>query len=166
MAYRNKTYVIFDGDEDMWAYAYMLGWIKNEHIDFDFFNAHDIRPLAATASEAAVKSALRQRLLNTKQAIVIVGEKTKNLYRFVRWEIEMCLSLGIPIVVVNLNGVREMDAERCPPILRDTCSLHIPFKAKVVQRALDEFCDNFHTHKQGGLLNAKFNPHIYSQMGL
>ena len=90
MAYRNKTYVIFDGDEDMWAYAYMLGWTNSDHIDFNFHNAHDIRPLAGTASETAVKSALKQRLANTKQAIVIVGEKTKNLYRFVRWEIEMC----------------------------------------------------------------------------
>ena len=28
MSYRNKTYVIFDGDKDLWAYAYMLGWKK------------------------------------------------------------------------------------------------------------------------------------------
>jgi hypothetical protein len=30
MSYRNKTYVIFDGDNDMWAYAYMKGWKANE----------------------------------------------------------------------------------------------------------------------------------------
>lgn len=166
MAYRNKTYVIFDGDEDMWAYAYMLGWTNSDHIDFNFYNAHDIRPLAGTSSETAVKSALKQRLANTKQAIVIVGEKTKNLYRFVRWEIEMCLNLGIPIVVVNLNGMRKMDAERCPPILKGTCSLHVPFKAKAVQRALDDFCDNFRKHKESGLTDAEFKPHVYSELGL
>ena len=43
MAYRNKTYVIFDGDEDMWAYAYMLGWISKDHIAFDFHNATTLR---------------------------------------------------------------------------------------------------------------------------
>ena len=36
MGYRNKTYVIFDGDNYQWAYRYMKGWITNEHIDFDF----------------------------------------------------------------------------------------------------------------------------------
>ena len=30
MAYRNKTYVAFDGDNDMWAYAYMKGWKQND----------------------------------------------------------------------------------------------------------------------------------------
>jgi len=29
MSYRNKTYVIFDGDNDMWAYSYMKGWKAN-----------------------------------------------------------------------------------------------------------------------------------------
>lgn len=166
MAYRNKTYVIFDGDEDMWAYAYMLGWTNSEHIAFNFHNAHDIRPLERTTSEVTVKNALRQRLANTKQAIVIVGNKTKNLYRFVRWEIEMCLNLGIPIVVVNLNGMRKMDAELCPPILRGTCSLHVPFKAKVIQRALDDFCDNFPRHKESGMKDLEFKPHIYTELAL
>jgi len=36
VGYRNKTYIIFDGDKDMWAYVYMKGWKKNEHIDFIF----------------------------------------------------------------------------------------------------------------------------------
>ena len=79
MAYRNKTYVIFDGDEDMWAYAYMLGWISKDHIAFDFHNAHDLAPLSATAGEETVKRRLRERLSNTKQAIVLIGEKTKCL---------------------------------------------------------------------------------------
>ena len=40
MSYRDKTYVIFDGDNDIWAYGFMKGWKKNEHIDFDFDDAH------------------------------------------------------------------------------------------------------------------------------
>ena len=45
MGYRNKTYVIFDGDNDMWAYRFMRGWNAQDHMDFDFYDAHDIRPL-------------------------------------------------------------------------------------------------------------------------
>lgn len=30
MSYRNKTYVIFDGDNDLW------GWNENKYIEFAF----------------------------------------------------------------------------------------------------------------------------------
>ena len=78
MSYRNKTYVIFDGDEDMWAYRYKRGWKANENIDFNFFDAHDLKPLTDRAGEDTVKRRLRERLGDTKQAIVLIGEKTKN----------------------------------------------------------------------------------------
>jgi hypothetical protein len=42
MSYRNKTYVAFDGDEDMRAYNIMRAWVESDHIDFNFYNAHDI----------------------------------------------------------------------------------------------------------------------------
>src|SRR5262249_1244255 len=50
MGYRNKTYVIFDGDKNMWAYRYMRGWNSQEHMDFNFYDAHDLRPLTDRAS--------------------------------------------------------------------------------------------------------------------
>lgn len=62
MSYRNLTYVIFDGDNDMWAYAYMKGWKDSEHIEFDFYDAHDLRPLTDRASEETVRARLRDRL--------------------------------------------------------------------------------------------------------
>ena len=45
MSYRNNTYVIFDGDNDRWAYAFLKGWNESDHIEFDFYDAHDLRPL-------------------------------------------------------------------------------------------------------------------------
>ena len=166
MGYRNKTYVIFDGDKDMWAYGFMLGWNRNEHMEFSFYNAHDLRPLEGTVSEAYVKSVLKQRLQNTKQAIVIVGESTRYLYKFVRWEIETCIDMDIPIVVVNLNGLKEMDADLCPPILRGTCTIHVPFKAKAIQFALDDFCDGFANYKTRGFIDLYLKPHVYKSLGL
>lgn len=61
MGYRNKTYVIFDGDEDIWAYGFMRGWNKNENMEFSFYDAHDLRPMSGTASEAYVKRVLIAR---------------------------------------------------------------------------------------------------------
>ena len=144
MGYRNKTYVIFDGDNDMWAYAYMKGWKQSEHIEFDLYDAHDIRPLTDRASDETVKIRLRERLGNTKQAIVLIGQNTKNLCKFVRWEIEVCQKLEVPVIAVNLNGSRRMDPERCPPILPGQYVVHVAFKAKMIQYALDNFPEEYH----------------------
>jgi hypothetical protein len=164
MAYRNKTYVIFDGDNDMWAYGFMLGWKKNAHMEFDFFNAHDIGVITDRAAEETVKRTLRERLKNTKQAIVVIGNSTKNLYRFVRWEIETCLDLGIPIVSVNLNGARQMDPQLCPPILCGTCTVHVSFNAKIIQKALDDFCENFSSYKDK--TDLYYSDAVYKGLGL
>jgi hypothetical protein len=95
MSYRNKTYVIFDGDNDRWAYAYMKGWKENENVDFNFYDAHDIKPLTDRASEQTIRQRLRERLSSAKQVIVLVGESTKDLYVFVRWEIDIALKMDL-----------------------------------------------------------------------
>ena len=81
MGYRNKTYIVFDGDNDMWAYGYMTGWKVSKHIDFDFHDAHDLKPLTDRASEGTVRQRLRERFLTAKHVIVLVGEQTRRLYR-------------------------------------------------------------------------------------
>jgi hypothetical protein len=86
MSYRNKTYVIFDGDNDRWAYAFMNGWKSNENMDFNFHDAHDIGPLTDRAYDDTIKARLRERFSNAKQAIVLVGENTKNLRKWVPWQ--------------------------------------------------------------------------------
>jgi hypothetical protein len=139
VGYRNKTYVIFDGDSDIWAYGFMRGWKANERVDFDFFDAHDLQTITERASEVTVKRSLRSRLSNTKQAIVLVGKKTKNLLRFVRWEIEACLDLEVPMIVVNLNGKRRVDRELCPALLRDALAIHVSFNLAIIRHALDHF---------------------------
>src|SRR5690606_1602123 len=136
MAYRNKTYVIFDGDKDMWAYAYMLGWKKNKNIDFNFYDAHEIQRMPRATDESYVKGVLKERLSNTNQAVLLCGESTKNLYRFVRWELQTCLGLGIPIVVANLNGKRRHDADRCPAILDGAGAMHVAYGARIIKFAL------------------------------
>ena len=139
MSYRNKTYVIFDGDGDMWAYAFMLGWKSRDHIEFDFHDAHDINTITDRANEETVKRKLRERFKDTKQVIVLVGPNTKNLYRFVRWEIDVALDLNLPIIVVNLNGGRACDQDLCPPILRGEMAVHVAFRMKIIQYAMDNF---------------------------
>lgn len=166
MNYRNKTYVIFDGDNDIWAYRYMRGWKQNQRIEFDFHNAHDLKPLTDRASEDTVRRRLRERFSSAKQVIVLIGESTKNLYRFVRWEMDVALNLDLPIVAVNLNKMRKYDAGRCPPILRDRYVVHVSFNARIIKYALDHF-PNEHARRDrtaGG--NRHYNESVYQELGL
>jgi hypothetical protein len=168
MSYREATYIIFDGDEDGWAYQYMRGWKANERIEFDFRDAHGVQKLTSRAQdETYVKSALRQRMNSTSQVIVLIGEKTKNLYRYVRWELELALQKRLPIVAANLNGSKIQD-ERCPAIIRDKCVLHVPFKMRAIKYALD-----FWPTRYRGLSAAEFikgarhfHNDVYTKLGI
>lgn len=166
MSYKNKTYAIFDGDNDIWAYAYLKGWKSNENMNFNFYDAHDIRPLSDRASEETVKNALRQRFANAKQVVVLVGENTKNLYKFVRWEIEIAQKLDLPIIVVNLNGYRQLDTARCPAILRDCVVAHVAFKARVIQHALDNFPDEYRRIQASASGYRYYGDEVYTSLGV
>jgi MTH538 TIR-like domain (DUF1863) len=165
MGYRNKTYVIFDADQDMWAYGFMLGWNTHDHMDFDFHDAHDLNTITDRANEDTVKRKLRLRFANTKQAIVLIGEKTKNLYRFVRWELDTALELGIPIIAVNLNGKRSIDEERCPPILKEKDAVHVAFKMNIIKHAMDNFAQNLAIQAGKGT-NWHYPESVYTSLGL
>lgn len=165
MGYRNKTYVIFDGDKDIWAYRYMKGWKNNKNIDFNFHDAHDLNTITNRSSEENTKRKLRERFSDAKQAIVLIGESTKNLYKFVRWEIQVCQRLGLPIVAVNLNDKRRFDADRCPAILRDADAMHVSYNARIIKHALDNFCENYGEFSGQGT-NWHYKDKVYKDLGL
>jgi hypothetical protein len=139
MAYANKTYVCFDADSDMHYYNLMKAWKENDRFVFDFHNAHEINNLRDGSSEATIKAKLRERLKNTKVLIILIGKGTKNLYKFVRWEIEFAQENDIPIVAVNLNGKRQQDDELCPPLLKNKLAVHVPFGHKIIDYALNHW---------------------------
>ena len=148
MSYRNNTYVAFDGDSDIAHYRIMTAWKANKHIDFDFHDAHDLNSARDTSSEESIKAQLRERMKASKQMLLLVGEKTRLLRRFVPWEIELARKKDIPIIVVNLNGKKVFDGERCPTAIKDnTYTVSIPFKMEAIKYALDDFPDRYATSK-------------------
>ena len=167
MPYRNKTYVCFDADNDIHYYRLMLAWKQNDNTEFQFYNAHDLNRLLPTSNEETIKCKLRERLLNTKVFIVLIGESTQYLYKFVRWEMEQALGLDIPIIAINLNGKRQMDEDRCPPIIRDELVVHVSFNARIVQHALENWKTEYDNIKQEGKSGARYYPlKVYEKLGL
>ena len=167
MAHQDKTYIIFDADNDMWAYRFMRGWRASKNVAFDFEDAHDLKPLRDDAFlEATVKRRLRERFARTGQAIVLVGEHTKHLYRFVRWEIETAQDLDLPIIAVNLNQRREYDPVLCPPILRDEYVAHVAFRARIIRHALDKFPAEYQSRRLGDGGNRHYDEQVYRGLGI
>jgi hypothetical protein len=139
MVYRNKAYLCFDGDNDIHYYRLMKAWHENKDFDFSFNDAHDLKQARDSSLEATIKRSLRERMSNSREFIVLVGENTKNLFRFVRWEMEMALKLELPIIAVNLNGYNGRDEARCPAIIRDELVVHIPYGMGSIRNALENW---------------------------
>jgi hypothetical protein len=169
MSYRNKTYVAFDGDTDIACYRLMKAWKQNEHIDFNFFDAHDLNSARDSSTEESIKAQLRLRMVESKQMVLLVGEKTRLLRKFIPWEIELARKKGIPIVVANLNGHREYDDTRCPGALKDNVyTVSVSFQPKIVQFALDAFPTQFANLKnaQGYDHRHHYGSDVYKSLGL
>jgi hypothetical protein len=167
MAYSNKTYVAFDADNDIHYYRLMQAWKQSDNLTFNFYDAHDINNLRATSTEETIKTKLRERLNSTIVFVLLVGEHTKYLYQFVRWEIEQAIKLNLPIICVNLNGKRSIDNDRCPPILKNELVLHVSFNAKIIEKALTRWETLHYEHKKNGKTgDFYYDDDYYKTLGL
>lgn len=167
MAYRNKTYVCFDADTDILYYRLMTAWKENDKIEFDFHNAHEINNIRDGSSEATIKAKLRERLKDTKVLVVLIGENTKNLYKYVRWEIEWAIEKNVPIIAVNLNKKKVFDDKLCPPILKSELAIHIPFGQKIMDYALNNWPAASASHKAKGESGAyTYIDSVYEKLGI
>lgn len=148
--YTNKAYVAFDADNDIRYYRLMQAWRKVDGSSFGFYDAHDINNLMPYSSEETIKSKLRERMMNTKVFVLLVGDNTKYLYKFVRWEIEQAIKREKPIIVVNLNGKKSKDGDLCPKILDDVLSVHISFNKKAIIHAVEKWPSSHDTYSKIG----------------
>ena len=156
MPYRNKTYICFDGDEDMKYYRLMQAWSENENFSFEFYNAHDLNTARDSSQEESIKRQLRERLANSKLFVVLIGKNTGRLVKFVKWEMEAALRLNLPIIGVNLNGSKTRDS-LCPPTIRDELVMYVPFGAKIIEYAMK----NWPTSHQNYKSEEKSGPYQY-----
>jgi hypothetical protein len=167
VAYRNKTFVSFDGDTDIHYYRLMQAWHQNDNSTFSFYNAHDLNTAADDSQTESIKAQLRERLMNSKTFVLLVGEKTRYLRRFVQWEQEQALRLRLPIIAVNLNGTRRQDPERCPPTIRDELAIYISFNMAIMQYALEHWpASADQLAREGKKGPYYYNEDVYRTLGL
>lgn len=166
MAYRNKVYVSMDADNDLHYYYLMKAWKQNDYSSFNFYDAHDINNIY-DKSEASIKAGLQERFRNTKVFVLLVGEHTRYLYRYVRWEIEQAIKREIPCIVVNLNGKRSLDQDLCPALMRDSLAIHISFNAKIMHYALENWPAQSEEYRRNGETGPYYYiASVYEKLGL
>jgi len=172
VAYRNKTYVAF-ASEDLHYYRLMAAWRDNEKIDFDFLDAHDINTALDTSQPETIRRRLRERLANTKQAVVLISDTTRpkaaRSSSFLYYEIEVIERLSLPVVFANLNGSRLVQSAKLPSTLASMHSISVSFQPKIIQYALDEyvaaFKDNL-TARDPKTTPHHYKAHVYENLGL
>ena len=164
MAYRNKTYVAFDGDNDMRYYQLMKAWKQSDSTSFNFYDAHDINRARDSSLEESIKRQLRERMANSKVFVLLIGERTRYLTKFVKWEIELAIKKELPIICVNLNKNRKKD-NLCPSSLDEKLAIFIPFGNKIMQYALENWPRSHEQHRKEGKIGAyRYPDSIYENL--
>lgn len=169
MAYRNKTYVAFDGDNDIRYYNLMKAWKQSDNTNFNFYDAHDLYPSKDSSQTDSIKKQLAKRMENSKVFVLLLGEHTKLLTRFVKWEVEHALYLGLPIIVVNINQCRKNDEERMPKWLDDKLCISCSFNSRILQYSLEnwpQFHNDYIRDEEKNRVHYYWKSSVYEELGL
>ena len=166
MAYRTRVYVSFDADNDMSYYRTLQMWDANVDFEFEFNDAHELNNIY-DKSEESIKAGLQERFRHTKVFLLLIGNHTKDLFKYVRWEIDQAIKREIPIIAVNINGKRDIDNSLCPPILKPNLAVYIPFRQKIIYYALNHWPDDDKRLRRDGKSGAfYYKDEVYKKLGL
>src|SRR6266436_4625936 len=174
MAYRNGTYVAFHaagtsqpGKSDMDYYNLMKAWTAKTDDDFAMINSHDkASAVRDTSLRATLRKSLLERLRNSKNMVLIIGETTYQDTDWVPFEIEQAVdTYKIPIIAaytVYETAIRNPQAlsNYWPNALKirinnETANvIHVPFKKEALKAAISQFShDNPPSGKGLGIYN-------------
>ena len=167
MSYRNKTYVAF-ASEDIRSYRLMEAWRENQHIEFNFYDAHDLYISRDDSKPETIKRNLRERLKNAKQIILLGSKDGKRKggdgKSFLAHEVAVILELKLPVIVANLDGDRAVDQAFIPSPLSNYYTVSVSFQPKIIMHALDNYAESFADSAKRG---SHFYPSkVYSDLGL
>jgi hypothetical protein len=162
MAYRNGTYVAFHangtnipGKSDIDYYNLMRAWKAHPDDEFTMSNSHEKAWAVRDSSKmATLRASLLERLRNSKNMVLIIGDTTIRDDDWVPFEIENAVdSYKIPIIAaytgfsipirnpISLKG--KWPSALASRIANGTASvIHIPFKKAPLLDAITQFSHN------------------------
>jgi hypothetical protein len=158
MAYRNATYIAFDGQSetnpaksDFKYYTTILGWHASNRVEFRFANSHE-RTYAVkdTSSKETLKSRIRERLALSKNCVVILSDQTRKFGSMLSYEVEQAVDdFGLPLICAYTGYDRILEPEALnnhwPNALtaridsKKAKAIHIPFRMIALYSAIQQF---------------------------
>jgi hypothetical protein len=184
MAYRNGTYIAFHADgnnlpggkSDIDYYRLLCAWDANKSHEFKLINSHEkASAVRDSSTRATLRASLLERLRNSKNMILIVGETTRFDTDWVPLEIEKAVdAYGIPIIVaytVTDKAIRNPSALSgyWPPALKTriengtASAIHVPFKQAPLYQAVDQFT---HDNLPNGRGLGVYDENAYKSWGI
>lgn len=112
MAYRNGTYVAFDGQgqqnpisSDFKYYGTIQAWSSHKHIDFNYVDSHEKTWAVKDSSlRPTLEARIRERLSNSKNVIVILSSDTRKLGSMLSYEIEQSVDkYNLPLIITYVD---------------------------------------------------------------
>jgi len=163
MTYRNGTYVAFHangtnipgGNSDIDYYNLMKAWASKTDDEFTMNNSHEkVAAVRDSSKTATLRASLLERLKNSRNMVLIIGETTLLDDDWVPFEIEKAVDIyKIPIIVAytgystplrNPASLKHLwPAALATRINNGTASaIHIPFKKLALLDAIGQFSHN------------------------
>ncbi len=158
MAYRNGTYIAFDGlgetdptKSDFKYYAILQRWSAGKHFEFKYIDSHDkVYNVRDTSKLTTLQASIRQRLANSKQIVVILSDETRKSGSLISYEIEQAVDrYKIPLIIAHTgyDAIYSGTAlsARWPTALKTRMdngtarAIHIPFKQAAFLDAIGQF---------------------------
>ena len=127
MAYRNGTYVAFHANgtnipskSDIDYYNLMKAWTAKTDDDFTMNNSHDKASAVRDSSKkATLRASLLERLKNSKNMVLIIGETTLLDDDWVPFEIEKAVdAYKIPIIAAYTGLAIKTPKERPAKVVK------------------------------------------------
>lgn len=169
MAYRNGTYVAFHAnntteptESDIKYYNLLKAWHVREEADFEFVNSHEKTAAVRDSSKrSTLERALKIRLNNSKNMILIIGQSTHEDTDWVPFEIRSAVDeCQIPIIAAYPGFDVIMAPEKLSYLWPELLALrvrngtahviHVPFKQSPLGDAVHQF-DHSNFPKGNGL---------------
>lgn len=181
MAYRNGTYIAFHaggtnrpGESDIDYYNLMKAWSAKTDDDFTMVNSHDkASAVRDTSKRATLKASLLERLRNSKNMVLIIGDTTRFDTDWVPFEIEQAIdNYHLPIIAAYPNYKSITNPSELRPLWPSALKtridngaarvIHIPFKKDPLTSAINQF--NNRNLPSGPLVY--YSAEIYRRWGL
>src|SRR5688572_8789854 len=98
---RTKTYIAFDGDQDLMSFRTIQGWSADKSNAFFLNNAHEINYARDDSLPTSIINQLRERLEVSTNFVLIVGTAlNRNRKGILQYETKYALRNKLPIILV------------------------------------------------------------------